>query len=278
MRIAEAIEPHVGRASAKVRDALRQIAREVADRLKTAWTEQGLAKDDANSDTEALVRRLIKEAAPDSDFITVPAFLGAELTRQFKESGYESLVQIGLGEDATSTDFVDRRAVDYALDRGAELVGKRRLADGSIVDNPNAKWTIAETTRDQLTMTVAEGVQEGWSSARLADEIADATAFGEARAEMIARTELAFAAVGAHTEVAKATGAVAKRSLLGSEHDDDVPEGDICDDAVDRGVIAIDEDFVEGMDAPPYHPHCVCDVEYIYDDDERAAEFVDDDA
>lgn len=227
------------------------------------------------SDTEALVRRLIADAAPDDDFLAVPSFLGPELTEQFKAAGYESLAQLGLGDDVVSTDFVDARAVDYALDRGAELVGKRRLEDGTVIDNPNATWSISESTREMLTQTVAEGVQEGWSADTLASAIEDATAFGEARAEMIARTELAFAAVGAHREVAHENGAVAKRSLLGSEHDGDVPDGDECDDAVDAGVIGVDEEFIPGYDGPPYHPHCVCDVEYIYEDDTRAAEFVD---
>jgi hypothetical protein len=273
-RIAEAIEPHVSRAKGKVRDALKQIGRKVAERLKAAWIEQKLAKDDVNSDTDALVRRLISEAAPDSDFLTVPSFIGAELERQFKDSGYAALVPLGLGDDTVSTDFVDAGAVDYAKARGAELVGKRVLEDGSVVDNPNAAWSINDSTRDMLRSTVTQGVEEGWSADTLASEIEDATAFGEARAETIARTELAFAATAANRDVAHETGAVAKRSLLGSEHDDDVPDGDECDDAADADVIGIDEEFVPGYQNAPFHPKCVCDTEYIYADDERAADFV----
>lgn len=266
------MEPHVSRTSGKIRDALKQIAAKIADRIKATWDAEGLAKVD--SDTDALVDRLIRGAALDDDFLLVPSFVGPELERGFKTSGYSTLANIGLGDDATSTDFVDTRAVEYSKRRGAELVGKRVLDDGSIVENPNPQWTIADSTRDMLRGTITEAVEDGWSSQRLADEIEESAAFSAARSETIARTELAFAAVDAHTEVSIETGAVAKAWLLGSEHDGEESSPDICDECADAGVIGLNEEFAPGITAAPAHPRCVCDIEYLYDDDPRAKDFV----
>jgi hypothetical protein len=222
---------------------------------------------------EELVDRLLREVAPDDLFVFVPNALGPELTRTFKASGYETLTQIGLGDDATSTDFVDERAVSYSKRRGAELVGRRLLDDGSIIDNPNPEWSIPGSTRDMLRSTVTTAVEEGWSSQRLADEIEESAAFGAARAETVARTELAFAAVDSHVEVGRVTGAVAKKWLLGSEHDGEESSPDICDECAEKGVIGIGEEFAPGIMWPIAHPRCVCDVELIYAEDPRAKEF-----
>lgn len=271
--MAGVIAPHVSRTAAKARDALRQISVKVADRMRTKWTQAGLGKA-ANSDVSVLVDRLLSEAAPDDDFMAVPAFMHAEMTAIFKEAGYEMLTQLGLGDDAVSTQHVDKRAVQYAQSRGAELVGMKVTPNGTLVENPDATWSISESTRDMLRGLVTEGVEEGWSADKLATAIQEDDAFGDARAETIARTELAFAATDSHRTVAQDTGAVAKVNLLGSEHDDDVPDGDECNEATDRGVIGVDEEFVPGYQNAPFHPRCVCDTEYIYDDDPRAADFI----
>jgi hypothetical protein len=271
--VAGDIDSHVDRTKGHVHDALKQLGRLIVERLRQEWDARSLGKADVGSDTEKLVSTLISSAAGDDDFLVVPSFLGTELKRQFKESGYEMLVDLGLGDDIARTDYVDTRAVAYAESRGAELVGKRRLDSGEIIENPVKDWSIADATRDMLRTTVRAGVEEGWSSQRLADEIESSFAFSEARAETIARTELAFAATASHRDVAAETGAVAKRNLLGSEHDSDVPDGDECNDATEAGIIGINEELVPGYQNAPFHPRCVCDTEYIYADDPRAKDF-----
>lgn len=243
--------------------------------MATEFAGAGLVKDDR---TPASIDRLITASMPDDLFVSVSDFMASELERQYKEAGLEVLAELGIANDERVVHDIDRRAVAYAHERAAELVGKRVTRDENgvvtVIDNPNADYSIADSTRDMLRSTVEQAVEGGWSTGKLADTIVDAFAFSDARAETIARTELAFAHVAAHTDVAKATGAVAKRSLLGSEHSSDVPDGDECDDAVSDGVIGIDEPFSNGALASPYHPNCVCDVEYIYADDPRAADFI----
>jgi hypothetical protein len=91
----------------------------------------------------------------------------------------------------------------------------------------------------------------------LSDAIQEAGAFGEFRADMIARTELAFAHVQGNVEGWRITGEVElKRSILGDLHDID----DECDEAVDAGDIPLEDEFIDGYAFPPYHPNCICDV------------------
>jgi len=168
-----------------------------------------------------------------------------------------AFAQIGLTDPATDiTDQVNERAVAWARERAAELVGMRRLEDGTLVPNPNAEWTIAENTREMLRGTVVDAIEQGTSTADLAAQLTESYAFGDARAEAIARTELARADVAGNMEAYRGSGMVSgKQWVLGSEHG----EPDECDDAAALGVVALDDDF-GGIGDPPAHPNCVCDV------------------
>lgn len=175
-------------------------------------------------------------------------------------------------KDATagiSTDQIDIRALDFSARRAAELVGKR-IVDGEVVDNPNAAWSITETTRTMIQDLVIDAIDEGLSADELAALIEDSVAFSEMRAETIARTELAFAHVAGNKDGWKQAGVEKKASILGSEHDDD----DECDEAEADGPIPIDDNFSNGMDSPPYHPRCVCDLIPVLGDEESDNEKV----
>ena len=92
----------------------------------------------------------------------------------------------------------DPRALAYARDRAAELVGMRRTPSGGLVSNPSARWTISETTRDELHRLITDTIETpGVSYRDLKAHIEALPAFsglfGEYRAETIARTELALA-------------------------------------------------------------------------------------
>lgn len=278
--MADGISSHVDRAAAKVKNALATIALHIATRLHRDWKFEKPVVEKADPEEQA--RKLIAAAVQADDFILFQQLLTPELARQFQAAGYAVAQSFQLLDDERLVTHMDTRAHDYAEERGAELVGKQvRIAeDGTrtVVDNPNPKWSITDSTRELLTSTVKEGIEEGWSSQRLADEIAGNFAFSESRSLTIARTELAFAHVAGHADVARETGAVGKRSILGSEHDHDVPEGDQCDEAEEAGVIGIDEEFIPGYMGPPYHPNCVCDVEMIYSEDPRAADLVETEA
>jgi hypothetical protein len=137
-----------------------------------------------------------KAATPPDDVIDVPmewdsfrqdlepvlgeAFLDGEVLAQ--KAG-EVEVEFGLTEEA---------ATEYARARGAELVGKRVLPDGSVVDNPNPKWAISQTVRDHVRTVVSDAFDKGWTERQLSDAITGPS-FWINRSDLIARTETAFA-------------------------------------------------------------------------------------
>ncbi len=138
-----------------------------------------------------------------------------------KDGIYKALLQIGMSDEAI-TEAMSTKAFAYAKQRAAELVGKRILPDGTIIDNPNQKWFIEQGTRDLVRGDVAKAVEEGWSTKKLQDALEGSYAFSEDRAETIARTEIALADSRGNAIAYKESGVVSgKEWILGSEHDDD---------------------------------------------------------
>jgi hypothetical protein len=177
------------------------------------------------------------------------------LERVTKDGAAKALAQIRFTEEDI-TNQIHEMALDYAWERAAEMVGKKWVG-GELIDNPDPKWAITESTRDFLRNDVLTGLEEGWSSQTLAAVIEDNYAFSGQRAFMVARTEIGNAHVGGSMLAYKESGLVTgKKWLLGSEHDDD----DECDANAAAGVIPFDEPFPSGDDAPLAHPNCVCDV------------------
>jgi phage portal protein BeeE len=166
-----------------------------------------------------------------------------------RDGTYQALYQIGMSEE-NLTDKMSELALKYAKDRAAELVG-RKWVDGKLIDNPKAEWAITDSTREMLRSDVARAIEEGWSNKKFADAIEENYAFSEARAEMIARTETAFADVQGNMNAYKESGVVSGKEWI-------VGSGGGCDEceANDaQGEIGIDEDFSSGDDAPPLHPN-----------------------
>lgn len=176
------------------------------------------------------------------------------LRRIAEEGGAAALAQVGV-TDQDITNLVNEQAVEYADDRAAEMVGKRELSDGTLVDNPDAEWRIDDATRELIRADVSQAVDEGWSNDRLARELAGSYAFSEERAETIARTETAFADVAGNMSAYRASGLVSQKQWVAA--------ADCCDECqdLDGEVVAIDDDFPgDGGDGPPLHPNCRCDV------------------
>lgn len=149
---------------------------------------------------------------------------------------------------------INQIAADWADDRGAELVGMRFAEDGSLIENPNAQWRITDYTRDALRNIIKQGFEDEITMTDLSQQILDAGAFSESRAEMIARTEVARAQVRGNLETWKESGVVETvQWLLSEDHEIE----DECDDN-DGEIVGIGEDFPSGDDAPPLHPNCWC--------------------
>jgi hypothetical protein len=164
--------------------------------------------------------------------------------------------QIGFDATAEITEQVNARALEWAKERAAELVGMRVDAEGALIVNPDARWAITEGTRAWIKGDVEIAIENGSSTDVLAQVLEASYAFSPERAEMVARTELARADVAGNLISYRDSGVVeGKEWALGSEHGDE----DECDEAAALGVVALDSDF-GGAGDPPAHPGCVCDI------------------
>ena len=149
------------------------------------------------------------------------------------------------------------QAREMAAKRAAELVGKRVLPNGKIIDNPDAKWSITETTRGALKDLVTESIDKGWTTSELQHKIMESEQFGAVRALNISRTETAFARSRGSKIAAKGAGMKMKEWIP-----DDTACEEICLPNAEQGRIPIDEDFQSGDDVSPGHPGCRCAVGY----------------
>jgi hypothetical protein len=143
------------------------------------------------------------------------------------------------------------------------MVGMRRVA-GVWIPNPNARWTITDTTRKLLKSTVGDALKNGWSSDTLAKEVLANNAFSKARAKMIARTELANADMTGAINGWQVSGLVAKKGWLISNNESTCA---VCNGNAAVGEIDLEANFPSGDFATPAHPHCEYDVYPVpYDD------------
>ena len=178
----------------------------------------------------------------------------------YKDGSIEALMQIGFAPEKAMTSLLNRKALEFAETRAADLIGMRNIGTSIApqwIINPDVEYSITSSTREMLRTTVRDAYEKGWSPQKLQSAIEDSTGFNADRAEMISRTELAFADSNGNMEAYRASGVVhGKEWIVGSGHDQD----DECDDNEEAGVIPLDEIFPSGDDAPPSHPNCVCDV------------------
>lgn len=159
-----------------------------------------------------------------------------DLAESFGAGGKGALRSLGIGAE-DMLDVVNEHARDYAARHAAELV------DG-----------IDKTTREILADLITHAVDDGWSAAELSDAIASGGAFSEARADMIARTELATAFTQGNIDSWSESGVVVGKQW--------VVAPDACDEceSMEGEVVGLDEDFSAGVSGPPLHPNCRCDI------------------
>lgn len=178
------------------------------------------------------------------------------------DGGIEALAQIGL-DDEDMLDLVNEKAVEWAKNHAANLVGKKWVK-GKLIDNANAKYRIDERTREGINALVVQAESEGWSNDRLAKELRESYAFSDERAEMIARTETARADMAGNMIAYRESGLVAAKRWI-------VAQGDFCDlceGNAKQGAIDFEEAFGSGDIAAPAHPNCRCDVVPVLAGDE----------
>ncbi len=182
----------------------------------------------------------------------------------------ESAMLSGIGQGALQIEFstaglissANTTAENYARERAAEMVGMKRDVEGNLVQNPDAKWAISNTTRDRIREIVADSFTEDSPfeeiktaiQEALADEAEGNGIFSEARAELISRTEISNAQAGGNFIVWRDSGLVKKIRWTTSE-DENVCG--ICDEN-DGVEVELGQPFPSGDLFPGAHPRCRC--------------------
>jgi hypothetical protein len=248
--------PDTRQAQAKLERAVSRVfmrqkekATLAANRLLKSW--KTLSKAGAQHTADEINNSLIAEWA------SLPVEARAAIEQAALSAVADSMIQIELS-DAGLLSSANKIATEYAADRAAEMVGMKYNAAGDLVENPNAKWAISDTTRDRLREIVKNAFEEKTPFSEVIDDIRDADIFSESRAAMIARTEISNAQVGSNFTVWKQSGLVksAKWLALGP---DPCP---ICL-ANNNEVRPLGSRFTSGDEYPTAHPNCYCILQAV---------------
>jgi SPP1 gp7 family putative phage head morphogenesis protein len=239
----------VKRARSKMRRALAKYLKG-----KAAEAAQQLAQilELAEKRSPSRARAEAALAQLELDWSDAPEMLEQYLAAVAVSGGGTALEQLGIGQ-GEERDLMRLRAEAWARQRSAELVGMKWVA-GELVPNPRGEWQIDEATRSMLRTAVEDAIDEGWSAQKLAEQIAADHAFSDARAETIARTEIAFADTEGTLIGWERSGLVTGKEWLTAD--------DCCDEcqALDGEVVGLRDEFPGGVSGPPAHPNCRCTV------------------
>jgi SPP1 gp7 family putative phage head morphogenesis protein len=170
---------------------------------------------------------------------------------QSDSDAYEDIVGT-VAEGAVATISVDLASVIADATAQANAAAESWLRDNSMTKLAS---DVDKTTREQLANGLAEVYAKGGTYADAVQSVKDTfTTATDYRADMIAQTELNDVYNQTLLDSAKEAGGMLKTWE---------PDGECCDECqenVDAGPIAIDDDFPSGDDAPPLHPHCDCSI------------------
>ena len=164
-----------------------------------------------------------------------------------------------LGGDVDDTDLISEAnegARDYASERAAELVG-------------SGQQSIAETTREKLRSILTQSFEGETNANDLIDDIQGSGIFSEARATMIARTEVNRAELGGNIAAWKQMGNVSLVDWVNGEE-----ACDDCQQFEDNGPYTLEEaeDLLDET-----HPNCKCGLVPHTPDEDDADEAQDED-
>ena len=241
--------------SAALEKAGAEAAGEVAARLKHAV---GKADND-KTDPVVISASQIDAIVAAIDLSSLDKLVDATedaLFDMYQDSALKALAMVGVKKTDELVNRVNTRAVEWASERAAELVGKRFTPEGALIDNPRPGWAIDDLTRVEMRALIAKGLDDNIGTPAIADSIQEAYAFSADRADLIARTEVSTAneqgKMDGWREAQDAGVALQKSWLTMGEACDE------CDGNEAQGAIDLDADFDSGDDAPPGHPNCRC--------------------
>ena len=250
------------------------VAAQVVKMLKAHKVAKAEGDDGQNApppDVDTIVHRIDL-----SSLSAIADAVSEDLFDLASDTTMKALAQVGVSAaDAAKYDLVNQvneAALAFAKERAAELVGKRWTANGTLIDNPNAKWAITQTTRDMLRQTIADGIEQNLGIPAMGDAIQEAYAFSPARSQIIAQTEVANANEQAKLQGWRAAGDVAWWSRSrGSPAATRIAAMSV---KATRTMVASTSTTTSssGDDAAPAHPGCACtvipEVESSTDDEE----------
>jgi HK97 family phage portal protein len=213
--------------------------------------DPGISREDAEKESFTMIAGL---SLSTSAFVAVLVKTYANMSKDGANQAINQLSNLGVNI-SDKEKSIRQNAIDYASERGADLVGMKSDGKGGWIANPDSNYSIAESTRDMLRVSVRDALEQGLSVDSFADVLENSYAFSEQRSEMIARTEMAWADVQGNLEAYRQSGQVQGKKWIA--------EQDACDDCVNNekdGIIDIEDVFSDGSDGPPAHPNCKCDV------------------
>ena len=216
----------------KIAKVLKQNRKSVSAHLRKV---EKLKKDDSDTDAPDIDEVLAVIAVNDI------ANIEPELSDIGADANTTFLAQFGVKTDESLVGRINARANAYAAQRAGDLV--------TMID---------ESTRDMLRDDIASGLADNLSYSQIADQLSDAYAFSDDRAQLIATTEIRIAN-GEGNLAAMRQGVEAGLNLMKywQADEDPCPE---CVENEEAGPIPIDDDFPSGDAVDPAHPHCECTV------------------
>lgn len=186
------------------------------------------------------------------------------------EPALESAVLSGIGQGALQIEFsnagmiasANDAAHEYAMNRAAEMVGMKRDAEGNLIPNPDARWAISDTTREKIQEIISDAFTEETTIDEIESAIQEALEeeatnngiFSDARAALIAQTEISNAQAGGNYSVWQQSGVVRKVQWLTAEDEHVCP---VCEDN-DGVSVELGRPFPSGDLYPGAHPRCRC--------------------
>lgn len=208
-----------------------------------------LAKADDDEQREAL-RQVLDSLAADWDAIADDA--AAYLADSSLAGAANGSVQLEISDEGMLGE-INEVAADWARARGAELVGMKWDDAGNLIENPDARWAITETTRERLRDIIKNLFEAESASLRDVESAIDnAGIFSDVRASLIARNEVSRAQAQGNLAAWRESKLVKSvKVVLSADHD----HVDECDDAEAGGPYPMDDvpDF-------PLHVNCLCSL------------------
>lgn len=167
----------------------------VSDAFNTVWGNLAsvlIERRFAKADTDWWMDLIDDYSFDDLGWLFQASPVVGPMSTTFKSGAQQATMQIGIVWNVP-----DPLAVAWARSRAAEMVG-RRLVHGRLIDNPDARFSILSSTRDNIKSLVTTYLNRGGSWRDIEDGVVRlpgfSSVFGSYRAEMIARTEVAVAA------------------------------------------------------------------------------------